>query len=143
MKKSISLIVCVLAIGLVGRAQCDKKITWNASRGEFMNASGQVEKTMDEKITVETDKTSIILKHGDKEDDALKGDIKDLVCDWKEAFKNGKSSFKSQLLEPSGDAKDAIVTIEGKDGKLTILVELVNMEGKKLRIYVDSYKENN
>ena len=88
-------------------------------------------------------KTSIILKHGDKEDDALKGDIKDLVCDWKEAFKNGKTSFKSQLLEPSGDAKDAIVTIEGKDGKLTILVELVNMEGKKLRIYVDSYKENN
>ena len=143
MKKKIFLILSCLLIGLISSAQCDKKITWTASKGEFMNASGEVEKTMNEKIVVETDKTTIVLKHGDREEDALKGDIKEASCDWKEAFKNGKTKFKSVLEEPSGDIKDAVITIEGKDGKLTILVELVNMEGKKLRIYVDSYKENN
>ena len=146
MKKIFFLILASFALGLVGMAQCDKKITWTASKGEFVDGSGNVEQTINEKIIVEMDKKQIVLKHNDKEDDALTGEIKELTCEWKDPYKNGKTSFKSQLAEPNGDIKNAVVTIEGIEGKILITVDVTDPSGsgdnKKIKIYVDSYKES-
>ena len=146
MKKIFLLVFVSLTFGLVGMAQCDKKITWTASKGEFVDASGKVEQTIDEKIIVEMDKKQIVLKHNNQEDDALTGEIKELTCEWKVPYKNGKTSFKSQLAEPNGDVKNAVVTIEGIDGKILITVDVTDPSGsgdnKKIKIYVDSYKES-
>ena len=146
MKKIFFLVVAVLTFGLIAVAQCDKKVTWTASKGEFVDASGNVEQTMNEKIVVEMDKKSIVLKHGDKEDDALTGEIKELTCEWKVPYKNGKTGFKSQLAEPNGDMKNAAITIEGIEGKIIITVDVTDPSGsgdnKKIKIYVDSYKES-
>lgn len=146
MKKIFLLVFVSLTFGLVGMAQCDKKLTWTASKGEFVDASGNVEQTMNEKIVVEMDKKQVVLKHGDNEDDALTGEIKELTCEWKDPYKNGKTSFKSQLAETNGDIKNAAVTIEGKDGKIVITVDVTDPSGsgdnKKIKIYVDSYKES-
>ena len=145
MIKTFFLFFASLIIGLAGIAQCDKKITWTASKGEFVDVNGKIEETMNEKIVIEMDKKQIVLKHNDKEDDALTGEIKELTCEWKVPYKNGKMSFKSQLTEPNGDIKNAIVTIEGTDGKILITVDVADPSGsgenKKIKIYVDSYKE--
>ena len=146
MRKTLFLFLTCLTIGLVSVAQCDKKITWTASKGEFVSSSGNVEQTINEKIIVEMDKKQIVLKHNDQEEDALTGEIKELTCEWKVPYKNGKTSFKSQLAEPNGDVKNATVTIEGIDGKILITVDVTDPSGsgdnKKIKIYVDSYKES-
>ena len=146
MRKTLFLLFTCLTIGLVSTAQCDKKITWTASKGEFINSSGNVDQTINEKIVVEMDSKQIVLKHNDQEDDVLTGEIKELSCVWKVPYKSGKTSFKSQLSEPNGDVKNAAVTIEGIDGKILITVDVTDPSGsgdnKKIKIYVDSYKES-
>ena len=146
MRKTLFLVFASITIGLVSEAQCDKKITWTTSKGEFVNGGGNIEKTINEKIVVEMDKKQVILKHNDQEEDALTGEIKELTCEWKVPYKSGKTSFKSQLAEPNGDVKNAVVTIEGIDGKILITVDVTDPSGsgdnKKIKIYVDSYKES-
>jgi len=44
------------------------------------------------------------------------------------------------LVQANGDSSPAVITIEGKDGKLTATLEIERMEGKKVRIYLDKYE---
>ncbi len=127
------------AIGSAGIAQCDKKVIYTAAKGEFQDANGNVQKTVEEKISVSMDKKEIALKRGD---DNLTGEISNSACSWKEAYKTGKTNFKTELVDNRGDSKPVEITIEGKDGKIMITIEFLGME-RKLKIYVDEYKENN
>lgn len=58
----------------------------------------------------------------DDEEDALRGDIKNFVCDWKDAWKNGVTTFESELIEKSGEKNDGLVKIEGQNGHLVIRI---------------------
>ncbi|MBD0353518.1 MAG: hypothetical protein ICV65_20430 [Flavisolibacter sp.] len=42
-------------------------------------------------------------------------------CNWKEAFKNGKTTFTSELFKLNGESRNASIT-----------VAIANMEGKKM-----------
>jgi len=141
MKNIVILAVCLWGINGTSIAQCTKKITWTGSKAEFLNANDSVERTINEKVVVISSKTDIKLMHNDKEDDALTGKIKDFSCTWSEAFKNGKTVIKSDLAEGVEHSTNGIVTIEAKNGKITILVALDDHDGKTIKIYIDNYQE--
>ncbi|HSZ84410.1 MAG TPA: hypothetical protein VK787_00180 [Puia sp.] len=141
MKNFLIIIVCLFAVNTIANAQCSKKVIWTGSKAEFLDANGSVENTLTEKVEVVSSKTDIKLSHSDKEDDALTGKIKDFSCNWADAFKNGKTIIKSDLSEGMNPANNGEITIEGKDGKITILITMDNHDGKTIKLYIDSYKE--
>jgi hypothetical protein len=142
MKKIILLSLGLFTFSLLTRAQCSKTMVWSASKADFLDAGGNLQETKEDKIVIETSDNQIILKHGDRPEDILKGNIKELNCNWTTPFKNGKTTCKTLLEEASGDTKDALVTIEGKNGKITIGIVSVSNQGRMIKIEVQDYKEN-
>jgi hypothetical protein len=142
MKKIILLSLGLFSFNLLTRAQGGKTMVWSASKADFLDAGGNLQETKEDKIVIETSDNQIILKHGDRPEDILKGNIKELNCNWTTPFKNGKTSFKTLLEEANGDTKDALVTIEGKNGKITIVIVSVSNQGRMIKIEVKDYKEN-
>lgn len=143
MKKAILLATGLIALAIVGKAQCDKKITWSATKTEFLDSSGNVQHEENNGVVIKTSNTEVIINPGNNEEEAIHGDVKDLICDWKEAFKNGRTSFKSSLKDPRGDEKNGTVVIEGKDGKIVFLFDVSGADGRKfrIRVYIDSHQE--
>jgi hypothetical protein len=140
--KSILLALFLLAASsAVSLAQCEKKLTLTSSKTEYLDANGAVQKTVDEQDTFEINKSDIkIVVNGNQE---MTGTINSNSCDWKVPFKEGKTVITTILEDQGGDHKDAILTIEGKDGKVTLLAELRNMPDRKIRIAIDKFKEKN
>jgi hypothetical protein len=52
-----------------------------------------------------------------------------------------KSGIKGELTEGHNDVHDAVITIEGKDGQVTITLELNDKPDMKIKAYVDKYEE--
>jgi hypothetical protein len=69
----------------------------------------------------------------------MEGEITGRLCEWKEPFKDGKTTFTSRLIEKSRESDEVAVTIDGKDGKLTILIDFNNW-GRILKLVPDSHK---
>jgi predicted amino acid dehydrogenase len=53
--------------------------------------------------------------------------VKSDTCDWKTLFKEGKSVIKATFTRDGEDPKNATITIEGKNGKISFLVEIAEM----------------
>jgi hypothetical protein len=70
----------------------------------------------------------------------MQGEITDARCEWKEPYKIGKTTFATRLIEKSGESNDASVSIEGKEGKLVILIDFKN-RARILKFTVDRYNE--
>jgi hypothetical protein len=142
MKKSILLLLLVIgALSTKSWAQCDKKIVYTSVKQEWLNSKDEVQKTDQDKITVEVTKTGITFNHNDDPNDEMKGDITASDCNWTEAFKKGKTTIQAKLTEGHGDVHDAAVTIEGKDGAMFIILELKDHPDMKIKAYVDKYEE--
>ena len=139
MKKAI-LIFALSLPGACSFAQCDKTVTYFSGKAEFMDESGKVDRSEEGKIVVTVSKTHITLMHNNDDNDTMEGTITENKCDWETPFKNGKTTFNTNLIERSGESNDASVSIEGKDGKLVILINLKN-KGKILRLMPGSYKD--
>ncbi|HET9824545.1 MAG TPA: hypothetical protein VFP87_04390 [Chitinophagaceae bacterium] len=138
MKKSLVFALILATSAIAANGQCQKKVTWTSEKTEFLDASGKVEDVKSLPTKIETTPGHITVTMND---DVIEGDIKEVTCAWKEAYKNGATSFKSLMAKSNGETRNATVTIEGKDGKIDILVEVENAEGKKMRLLVDNYKE--
>jgi hypothetical protein len=138
--KNLILVVGVLTFTtLKSFAQCDKPITLSSLKTEFIDASGIVQDSKDEKTIVEISKTNVVITPG--EDDQMNGTIKSYFCDWKVPFKEGKMIIKAVLENDRGETKNLTITIEGKDGKLTFLGEIEEMPDRKVRLTVDKFEE--
>src|SRR4051794_40412504 len=124
MKKIILILFAICILSKWSNAQCDKKIVWTSGKEEFTNGNGEVQKAEQDKITVEVSKTEIIFNHNDDPNDVMKGTIKEFNCNWTESYKNGRTVIKAELTEGHNDVHDAVVTIEGKEGQVTIILEL-------------------
>lgn len=140
MRNIILAFAIILLTAVASVAQCDKKVKWQAAKAEMLDESGTVIDTKEGGIVVVADSKSIVLEIVENFEDKLEGTVTDLTCDWKEAFKNGKSSFKSTLTLQNGETTGATFDIEGKDGKLIILMKMERMNGKSVRILVDKYE---
>ncbi len=121
-------------------AQCSKKIIFTSSKTEYLDASGTVQKTADEKTVIEANKAEITITPGE-EGNKMTGTIKSDTCSWKTPFTEGKSIIKALITGDHGDTKNVTLTIEGKDGKITLLAEMEAMPGKKIRVTADKFEE--
>jgi hypothetical protein len=140
MKKIALLLFALFIISKWSSAQCDKKILWTATKEEFLDANGNVTHADEDSVTLEVSNSGITINHNNNPQDQLTGTIKDVTCNWSEPFKNGKSSFKSDLTEVSGDEHNGNVTIEGKDGQVFITLELTDKGGMRIKLYVSKYE---
>src|SRR5690348_1232918 len=122
MQHFILILAIVLLTSIAGEAQCGKKITWRATHEELIDSSGNVLDRKEDTVLLVTSKDSIHLKKiGDKRE-AIQGALEESTCEWKEAFKNGKSYYKTKFEISTNEDKStstATVTLVGKDGKIT------------------------
>jgi hypothetical protein len=139
MKKFILAGLVVLAVGMSSFAQCDKKVIVTSSKTEYLDANGEVQRSVDEITTVEYDKKDIIITAGDNH--SMQGTIDSMTCDWKTPFKEGKTVIKTSITNPQGQTFSLTITIEGKEGKITFLAEMAEMPDQKIRIAVEKFEE--
>jgi hypothetical protein len=143
MKKIFLFLLLAAFISSSGFAQCGKKITYTAAKAEFVDESGNVQDTKNVQVQIKTSGQRISIMHSDDESDTLAGPVKEVKCNWKTDYKDGKTVFTVDLSEKNGDYSSSTIVIEGKDSKLLITITIKGNDGsvKSIRIPVDSFKE--
>jgi len=137
--KKIILPILFLIAGISVYAQCDKRVIITSSKTEYLDADGNVQRSVDETSIVEFDSKEIIITPGD--DPVMKGTISSFTCDWKTSFKEGKTVLKTTLTNGQGQNFGLTITVEGKDGKISFLAEIDEQPGQKIRIVVEKFEE--
>lgn len=141
MKKFLSLVVVLLLAASAGFAQCDKAVVYHSDKQDRIDAQGEVVGNTADVIRLEFTKESISVGVNEKTVEVT-ASIKEVDCQWKELYKEGKAVYKVTFQKPeTGETSEGSLTIEGKEGKLTILVEMARMEGKKIKLFVNKYEE--
>jgi uncharacterized membrane protein len=141
MKSTLLALLLLVAGSSVCFAQCDQKLSLTSSKTDHLDASGNLERSVDEQTVIEINKSniSVVIENGKQ---TLTGVVKSNTCNWKTPFKEGKTVINNTLSDEDGNGeKDYILTIEGKDGKVTLLVESTQRPDKKLRLPIDKFEE--
>lgn len=121
-------------------AQCDKEVRLTTSKTDYLDGTGAVQRTVDEQSTIEIGKTEVLIRPGNA-DRKMNGTIQSTICTWSVPYKDGKTVLKALFKEPSGEERHATLTIEGKDGKVSFLMEVQEMADRKILATVDSFAE--
>ncbi|MBS1523279.1 MAG: hypothetical protein JST50_19930 [Bacteroidetes bacterium] len=141
--KTILITLFLLAAGsAMSFAQCDKKVSLVSSKTEHFDANGNLKHADDEKTVVEFNQSDITvtITH-DGGDEKLTGKIKSNICTWQVPFKVGKTLLNVTLSKDDGQSRDFAITVEGKDGKLTLLAESPDEPDDKIRLPLDKFEE--
>ena len=138
--KRILLIPVLTVITLVSQAQCDKNVNFISPKSQMINQKGEVLGSKDGTTVIEITKKSVSLTFNGDEKTTLAGEIKEAKCDWSEPFKNGKSVIKAVLEDAGGDVKHVTLTIEAKDGKITITGDAEERPNERIKFDVDKYE---
>lgn len=134
-----SLMFLLLAAG--AWAQCDKPVKYYSEKQELLNENGDVVANEQDVMNIEFTKEKITVKIEGKAGE-LTGNIKDVDCQWKELYKEGKAVYKVEFIDPEkGESKDGTVTVQAKEGSLFLLVTFAGMEGKTGKVIVSKYEE--
>lgn len=139
MRKTIFLLLIVITTK-ASIAQCSKSSILTSSKTEYLNGSYILQRTVDEKSTIEITKSQIIITTGNDER-KMTGTIKSDSCGWTKDFQEGRSVYKAIFSREGDDERNATVTIEGKGGKVTFLMEVEGMPDRKIRVVADRFEE--
>ena len=137
-KTTILALLLFVAGSTAAFAQCDKTVTLTSSTTNYLNNEGVVQRSKEENVIITLTKTDLTITPGD--DHEMTGKISSKTCDWKVPFKEGKTVVKALLTNGNGDDKHVTVTIEGKDGKVTLLFEAEESVGKKIQVVADRFE---
>lgn len=141
MRNIILALALLLMAGMASFAQCDKKVKWQAAKAELVDESGTVVDTKEGSIIITTDSKEIKFEIVGHDNETAEGTVSETTCEWKDAFKAGKTTYKATMTgRNDGQSQQVGITIEGKDGKLTLTLELEKLNGKKVKISVDKYE---
>jgi hypothetical protein len=141
MKKMLLSFAALLLAATATIAQCDKKVTYTSDKQEMISPEGDVINNKTDVLTIDFTKESITINVGDKAG-AMTATIQETTCQWKEIYKEGKAVYKVEFQKPeSGETTTGSMTVEAKEGKLQILVEMARLDGKKVRVLVNKYEE--
>jgi len=138
--KVILAFVMLLVTVLQANSQCDKKVVWHASKADMFDAKGNLLQSKEGIIIFETDSQKVSLNFKESTEAGIEGIVMKKICEWKEPFKNGKAIYHTPV-SIDGKTSNAIFTLEAKEGKTVLSVEIEIMDGKKFLIYIDSYEE--
>ncbi|MGZ3752926.1 MAG: hypothetical protein ACXVB0_04630 [Mucilaginibacter sp.] len=143
--KSIILVMFLLVAGsTIGLAQCDKKVSLVSSKTQHLDSGGATKETVDEKTTIEFNKSDITVSIvNDNGDQKMTGTINSNVCNWTVPFKEGKTTMHITLKRDDGETRDFDVTIEGKDGKITLLAANKEMKEGQIKLDIEKFEEKN
>jgi hypothetical protein len=143
--RSILIAVFLLAAGSTAcLAQCDKKASFSSSKTQHLDESGALKHSDDEATVVEFNKTDIIVSiNHDGEDRKMTGTVKSYVCDWSVPYKTGKTTMMVSLKNDEGESRDFNVTVEGKDGKITLTAENKDEPDDKIKLEAVKFEEKN
>ncbi len=141
MKKMIFLALPVLLSCLSGKAQCPGKVVYHASKMEMLDSGLNVRDSKEVKATVSTWDTRILVRASEAESDTMGGVIKKTTCNWREPYKNGKTIIIADIQERQDLLKDAVITIEAVDGKITILLHAAEHPDNLIKLLVDKYED--
>ena len=141
--KTILITLFLLAAGsAMSFAQCDKKVTLTSSKTEHFDANGNLKNSDDEKTLIEFNNTEIaVTVTHDNGDDKMTGKVKSNICNWQVPFKTGKTLLNITLNREDGQSRDFTVTIEGKDGKVTLSAESKEEPDDKIQLPIDKFEE--
>ena len=142
MKKVLFLLMLLTILGIVfSYAQCGKKQLITSAKTDYLDANGNLQRSVDENTTIEYDKSNITITIDKGDSKVMSGPVKLDSCNWTVPYKDGKSIVKALVSDARGDAKNLTITIEGKDGKLTFLAEVEERPDMKIRLTIDKFEE--
>lgn len=141
MKNILFLPVLLLFVTTMSFGQCDKNVTLSASKTEYLDEIGAVQRSVDESSSIEISKTEVTIVPGNP-DQKMHGIIQSYVsCDWTSPYKTGKTVIKAHFDGPEKEPRHVTLTIEGKEGKITLLMEIEEMPNRKILASVDKFDE--
>lgn len=141
MKRILLTVASLIAFGAMTYAQCDKKFSLSSSKTEYLNEKMELQRSVDEAVVITIDKTTITIDIDNADEKRMTGTVTPVSCQWKTPFGDGKMVLKADIKDQRGDTKSTTITIEGKDGKVTFLLELNDEKDKKIRLAADKFAE--
>lgn len=142
MKKTVFLMFLATIVTITVSAQCKKRHLLTSATTQYVDDAGAVADSRPENVSIDITDSILVVTISAEGQDAhnLTGKISSYTCDWKVPFKEGKSVIKSLLADPRGDERNATMTIEGKDGKISFTAEIEG-EPRKIKLVVDKFEE--
>ena len=129
-----------IAMGTCCYSQCDKKNSLSATGAEILNELNEIKIKDTQRVTsvVYDAKVFEIIS----EYSTLNGTIDSIFCNWKIPFKEGVTYIKGVVNFENGDQRNIQLTITGKDGKLTLIVDIEHPDASKMRFVLDKFEES-
>ncbi len=140
MKQKILFLFISIAIAACCYSQCDKKNILSSTGAEILN--GQDEVKIKDTVRVTTIKYDSKTFEIISENNTLYGTIDSINCNWKLPFKEGNTYIRGVLNYENGDRWVTKLTINGKDGKLTLLVDIEHPEANRMRFVLNKFEES-
>jgi hypothetical protein len=136
--KKLMLLPVLLLLVHVSYAQCHEELMLQASKTEYLNAAGVLERSVDESSTIEIGKTKVVIKPGNA-DQVMTGTITSDTCNWKSPYTEGLTVIEAVFDDPSAEQRHATIRLEGVGGKVTMLMEVKEMPERKIRVTIDKF----
>jgi hypothetical protein len=124
---------------IAANAQCDKNVKLTSSKTEYLDSAMSLQKSEDEKTVIELTGKEVMIAPGNQ-NHVMTGAVQSATCNWTVPFKEGKSVIKAKM-NLGNEEKDATITIQGKDGQLTLLFEVTDIPNQKIRVPIDTFEE--
>lgn len=140
MKQKILFLFITIVLGTRGFSQCDNKNILSATGAEILNEQNEIKIKDSVRVTTiiyDSKKMEII-----SENSTLYVTIDSISCNWKIPYKEGSTYIKGTLQYENGDQWVTKLTITGKDGKLTLLVDIEHPEANKMRFVLNKFEES-
>ena len=143
MKKILITVLVTLFSLSYGFAQCKKKLRLVSDTTAFVDESGSIMNSKQEDVVVEITDSAIDIKisQDGMQRDNLVGKLKVTSCQWKVPYKEGKTVFQAALKDQGGDSRNAVLTIDGKVGRIGFLLEPQGTNEKRIRLSIKKFEE--
>jgi hypothetical protein len=136
--RHLLLVALFLTVGYFGFGQCGTRVVLTSSQTQHLGADSSVQRTDDEKMVIEFDKSTITISPGDHH---MTGKVDSITCNWTTPYKVGKTRLKVTIIDGQGETQRATLTIEGRDGRIVLLGEVDTMPGERIRLVADKFEE--
>lgn len=140
MKQKIVFLLISIAISTLCYSQCDKKIVLSATGVEVLDDKNEVKMKDTERVTTinyDSKLIEVITEYNTRY-----GTIDSIYCNWKIPFKEGNTYIRGKLSFENGEQWVIKLTINGKDGKITLLADMEHPDANKMLFVLNKFEES-